>query len=292
MARNFWEDDEITAEEIAEEQEEEAAPEPSLEDDILEDDILEEVLEEESDSEEPDVMSNARLRLEQGRLYELLMDHNLFEGVQADSRAVKNVEKEFKAFIKERLEILLGMKQERIKKDSSAPSPFTDTEVSLLKGLVGKVIEKQGLQQEASPKPASPAPKLALKPLRLPTPTTPQKAVSQSKPKVKAQPQKPVRKPKPEPQAEPTPLDKHPSEMTTEELIQRAKLTSNRYVKTKPIRPTKMPSADQLVMHYATRQEVSPAMGADGVSLPMTNVLNALGAARSVEDVGYPGDEL
>ena len=58
------------------------------------------------------VLSDARLRLEQGRLYEMVMNSDLFEGSDCDPKAIKNVEKEIRNFAKERMEIMLGMRQE------------------------------------------------------------------------------------------------------------------------------------------------------------------------------------
>ena len=80
--------------------------------DYIEDDsVIEDLLQE----EEISVVDNARIRLEQGRLYEMLIKHNLFEGVDAMPQAVAKVQTEIKEFIIERLEILLGMKSEKQK---------------------------------------------------------------------------------------------------------------------------------------------------------------------------------
>ena len=70
------------------------------------------ILDEEEDFSE--VLNDANLRIEQGRLYQMIMNHNLFEGMDADERAVQNVQKEIRKFAKERMEIMLGMRQEKI----------------------------------------------------------------------------------------------------------------------------------------------------------------------------------
>jgi len=91
------------------------------------------------DEKETCVIYNARLRLEQARLYELLINHNLFEGVAADEQAVDNVQKELKDFIIFRLEILLGLKKPKPQAIVQAvESPFNDVEVDFLKQLAYK----------------------------------------------------------------------------------------------------------------------------------------------------------
>ena len=43
----------------------------------------------------------AQVRLEQGRLYQMLLKHDLFDGVDADARAMKNVQNEIREFMRE-----------------------------------------------------------------------------------------------------------------------------------------------------------------------------------------------
>lgn len=102
-----------------------------------------EELHEETPLEEDDyttVLSDAKLRLAQGSLYELLINNSLFQDLDIDPKAVRNVEKEVKAFAKERMEIMLGMRQEQMAKQYSEfsaqlASPFNDLEVEALKAL-------------------------------------------------------------------------------------------------------------------------------------------------------------
>ena len=105
-----------------------AQPEPEVE------------YEEEQSEEEEDfstVLSDARLRLEQGRLYEMIMNHNIFEGADADEKAIRHVQKQIRNFAKEQMEIMLGMRQEAPKVQALTASdfPFNDVEVAALKDL-------------------------------------------------------------------------------------------------------------------------------------------------------------
>jgi hypothetical protein len=102
----------------------------------------------EEEQDEPDfgtsVMESARIRLEQGRLYEMLIKHDLFEGVDAIPEAVIKVQKELKEYIVERLEILLGMKAETQKQQLQqiiTPPQFNDVEVQALKMVAVQVTK-------------------------------------------------------------------------------------------------------------------------------------------------------
>ena len=82
-------------------------------------------------------VSEAVVRLEQARLYDMLIKHDMFEGVQADPIAVAKVKKELKDYIVERLEILLGIRQEKSKTKEvlSVELPFNEIEIQFLKDL-------------------------------------------------------------------------------------------------------------------------------------------------------------
>jgi len=112
--------------------------------------------------EEQSLMDNARIRLEQGRLYEMLIKHDLFDGVDADPQAVSNVQQEIKGFIMERLEILLGMRAEKQNVVQKVESDFNEMEVQALKMVASKVT--QGASAKApevkkEPSPISPVQK-------------------------------------------------------------------------------------------------------------------------------------
>jgi hypothetical protein len=136
------------------------------------------------------VLSDARLRLEQGKLYEMIMNHDIFNGVEADDRAIKHVQKQIRNFAKEQMEIMLGMRQEapKVQAMSIENFPFNDVEVLVLKTMAstfskGKTespeaqtfsgIEQPrraaGLNTIGAPKKAAPAP-LAPKPAAKPAP--------------------------------------------------------------------------------------------------------------------------
>lgn len=94
--------------------------------------------------DDTELLTNARLRLEQGKLYEMLLNHDLFASVDADVRAIKNVQKEIKNFIKERLEVLLGLKPDpklvsQISQVHNVNLPFSDLEIELLKRFLAKM---------------------------------------------------------------------------------------------------------------------------------------------------------
>lgn len=105
----------------------------------------------EEENNEISVIKKAQTRLEQGRLYEMLIKHDLFENVDALPEAVDNVQKEIKTFIMERLEVLLGMRSEKEKEQVVSYSQFNDIEVEALKqvaarltkGSSGNVVKKQ-----------------------------------------------------------------------------------------------------------------------------------------------------
>jgi len=149
---NFW--DESDNEEISEyslleeaEETEDQAEANYYDSEDIEEEILEDIEQGSAfdlDDRETAVIYNARLRLEQAKLYEMLINHNLFEGVDASPRAIKNVQNELKEYIVQRLEILMGMRKE--KKEVSIPkeievsveSEFNDVEKDFLKQLAYK----------------------------------------------------------------------------------------------------------------------------------------------------------
>lgn len=230
---NIWDKQEDTVSEYelmaedaqeAEQLAEQYASSPGLVE--ADEDVLEEISDEaafELTSNESNVIYNARLRLEQAKLYELLINHNLFEGVEASPEAVKNVQNELKFYIVKRLEILLGLREPTAAKVNTAPaeSTFNDVEVDFLKqlaykGTLGASINGKPLASTAKPtiKPlgSSTGLKPLMKPKKVvvkeevreepketpkPLPTPPAKAVVQQRKPTPQQPvaKAPVRKP-------------------------------------------------------------------------------------------------
>lgn len=96
-------------------------------------------VEEEPEEDFSDVLSDAHLRLEQGGLYKMIMNHNLFDGTDADPKAVQNVQKEIRAFARERMEVMLGMRRETATVEHlEIDFPFNAMEVDVLKKLAYK----------------------------------------------------------------------------------------------------------------------------------------------------------
>jgi hypothetical protein len=174
----IWDDEETVSEydliaedaQKAEELAEEYASKPSVVE--ADEEQLEEIAEEsafELNHNESNVIYNARLRLEQAKLYELLINHNLFEGVDASPEAIKNVQNELKFYIVKRLEILLGIREPVVRVESAvAELPFNDIEIDFLKqlaykGTFGKSEEGEPVKlapKAQAIKPVTPAQKL------------------------------------------------------------------------------------------------------------------------------------
>lgn len=106
---------------------------------------------EEQEEDFSSVLSDARLRLEQGKLYELIMNHDIFQGVEADERAVKHVQRQIRNFAKEQMEIMLGMRQEspKVQPLSVDNFPFNDLEVEALKALASAATKGATMAPEA-----------------------------------------------------------------------------------------------------------------------------------------------
>ena len=93
------------------------------------------------DNRESNIVTDAMIRLEQARLYDLLIKHDMFKGIQAHPQALANVQNELKTYIVQRLEILLGIKQEQknvATQDLVVESPFNKVETMFLKMLAKK----------------------------------------------------------------------------------------------------------------------------------------------------------
>lgn len=111
----------------------------------------EEVPAEEDEQDFASILSDARQRMEQGRIYEVLMDHDLFSGQGFDEKAVKYVTKQIRNFAKEQMEIMLGMRQEapKVQALAAADFPFNDIEVAALKDLAYVATKGASAQAEA-----------------------------------------------------------------------------------------------------------------------------------------------
>lgn len=236
---------------------------------VYEEEAPEPLSEEDEEALDVSVLTDARLRLEQGKLYELIMNNSLFDEGDADPRAVKNVQREIKRFARERMEIMLGMRQEPTKQAQAiVSSPFNDMEVMVLKQLASAATKGASASEEANQgalpvarkptinsistkKAAAPAPKpLAQKPAPAPAK------------KLAAGPQPIARKVKIDnevieiPVEHEAPLDKPIHEMTEAEKIARNQRIAERQAQKKAAIPTNIlpqPTFEQQRMMYATR---------------------------------------
>lgn len=117
-----------------------------------------------------DMLTDARFRLEQGRLYEMVLNHDIFDGVDADKKAIKTVQNEIRKYAQERMEIMLGMKQEVDRENNtnafeafSQAFPFNGLEVEALKSLAAAATK--GASRDAAPMDIGPQPPAARKTL-------------------------------------------------------------------------------------------------------------------------------
>ena len=136
------------------------------------DEFYEDFIEEYDESEEINTVNEAHVRLEQGRLYNMLINHNLFEGVDADPTAIGNVQKQLKGFILEKLEEMLGMRAKKEVEVRKIESQFNDMEVKALKMVASKVTQGQSAktpEPKKEPSPLAPVQKKQEKPKGLNT---------------------------------------------------------------------------------------------------------------------------
>lgn len=228
----------------------------------------EQVLQEET--EEYEFLTNARLRLEQGRLYEMFLKHNLFGDVDSDPRAVANVQKELKDFIQERLEILLGLKPDpklkKIQLDQSLP--FNSLEIDILKKVIARIsggateqIENRhsiSIKSDTLKPLSSPSKSSSMKPIQEQKSVSIRRSANQTAPKQEVATKVAVQ------EKQPARPDKPLSEWTTAEKAERNKqIAIEQAAKKAP--PTKnhvpMPSFDQQVMHYGSQTNKYAANG-------------------------------
>lgn len=90
---------------------------------------------------EPDTaFAEAEERLLTAQYYRVLLGNSFFDD---DSATAQKVEKEIRAFVRGRMEVLLGIRQE----NAAAPSnlPFTEEEVATLKVVAGRVLAKPSI---------------------------------------------------------------------------------------------------------------------------------------------------
>jgi hypothetical protein len=150
------------------------------------------------DEEEEDtfgIMNDANLRLEQGRLYQMVLQGDIFADTNADPKAIRNVQREIRKFVRERMETMLGIRQEQQAMETIISSPFNDLEVTVLKMLASKMskgeTEKEPTKVAAGPGLPPPTPKKDginsisgnLRPQTTPLKANPTKPLQKAQPK-------------------------------------------------------------------------------------------------------------
>lgn len=235
----FWDEDSVSEYELLQDEvEENEQTAKNIEEDSIplvyaEEEELEDIANNsafELDEEEANIVYNARLRLEMSRLYEMLIDHDLFEGVDASPQAIKVVQDQLKNYIVERLEILLGIREERAKENAQLSS-FNDDEADFLRQLAHKGLamagkqpsepKNSGLKPMSKPAPAGlkKLPSQKLKPMVRPKSRVAERA-PQQRPSGKVQNQP---KPKPKAQAKPQVDKKEQHLQRTQKPVKKAK---------------------------------------------------------------------
>jgi hypothetical protein len=246
-------------------------------DDLAQEDVSS-VLEHILTEDEQDTLDDARKRLDQAKLYETIMQNNIFEGINANPRAVLEVQEELKNFAMERLQTLLGMKAPKSAAPAQqvvqTPPQFNDIEVMALRDIAAKLTKNASL--------AAGEPQQKLKPLQ-----------QQAQPPKQAQPlksaaPKPMVRQRPEvtvtPEDRPA-LTKKPTEMNREELMERNRLIQNKKRGTSA-RAMPMPDADQKQMiHMKTNMSGNEGSAIAGLLAKMGKI-----DMVPVEDVGGGSD--
>lgn len=116
------------------------------------DDVVDEAVDDALGETQTDhVLTEVMKRIEQAKLYEALLKHDLFGPGSARPEIIRAVKKEFKDFIHSRLEILLGIRTEQVS-PQSAPSPFSEEEVMALKAIAARLTSTK----KANPTPTGP----------------------------------------------------------------------------------------------------------------------------------------
>jgi len=189
----------------------------------------------EDDEDFSSLLNDARSRMEQGRLYEMLMDHDIFAGTDADEKAIKFVTKQIRMFAKERMEIMLGMRQEtpKVQTFNAADFPFNDAEVAALKDLAYVATKGASAREDAqifTPQ-AAPAPRrtglnsIAVKPAAKPAP----------KSAPAPRPAAPAPAPKPLAKSAPAPVKRDPkTEAQIERILAEEGITREEYERQYP----------------------------------------------------------
>lgn len=197
-------------------------------------------------------ISQALLRLEQGKLYQMLIEHDLFSDVDANQQAVDSVQKEMKDFITSRLEVLLGMRQDGdySRQQEKTESPFTEIEIDALKSLAKKLTGGLSQKIEEQPKtgnftPVGNADRAQsminkLSPKKIEPVKKIQKTIVQKKQPIYREPKKSF------------------DDLTEEDLIARNNAIQNKKAYPEHAKPLPQLTADQQRVHYESSMNSTP----------------------------------
>jgi hypothetical protein len=192
----------------------------------------------EEDEDMASVLSDANLRLEQGRLYQMIMNSDIFGETDADPKAIRNVQREMRKFARDRMETMLGMRQEETVSKTIVSSPFNDMEVTVLKLLASK-MSKGATEETSSPIAAPSIPKkdgiTAISGTTRPKTAAPLKKEAKSIQRTIQPKQEPV-----QPKTEESSLKKPIDQMSPQELAEYDKNASERHTKSYAKMPTNM----------------------------------------------------
>jgi hypothetical protein len=145
----------------------------------------------EATQEDPE-LADVDLRLETADYYRAILNHTFFD---TSSQAAEIVDREVRAFIRERLEVLLGLRSPRT--PEVAELPFSEDEVDALHLLASKVMRNNGLLSSSESKTS------LVKKMPTPAPA-PRHEVARPKPQVKkVAPPAPAPSTKPKPKVRP-----------------------------------------------------------------------------------------
>lgn len=232
---------------------------------------------EEEDESSAEIMADANLRLEIGRLYQMVLQGNIFADTNADPKAIKTVTREIHKFTRERMETMLGIRQEKAQ-ETIVSSPFNDMEVTVLKMLASKMSKGQTETQpeQTGPQPPPATPKKdgitsisgSLRPQTTPLKASPSKIVK-SAPKAQPKPQKSAIK------EEESYLKKEIADMTPEELAAHDAAALERRSKNYAAKPNNLvphPTPQALEMMYTSQVAQNPAPGS--AVARMTDLIN------------------
>ena len=210
---------------------------------------------EEEEEDMSSVLFDANLRLEQGRLYQMIMNSDIFADTNADIKAIKNVTREMRKFARERMETMLGMRVEQPTERTIVSSPFNDMEVNVLKLLASKMSKGATESEQTPPQPIAPPKKdgiTAISGNTKPKTTTPLKSsnpIQRTAKPVNPQPKPQPKQPAPAEHGLTKPID----QMSQEELAIHndlaAEQNSRRYAAL-PSNLTPMPTGDSLETLY------------------------------------------